>query len=49
MREDGGDGEAAGAFDVHEEGAGGGDESLLRLSASDCGGMAKLMKMKGIP
>ena len=29
MAEDGGDGEAAGALDVHEEGAGGGDESLI--------------------
>ncbi len=28
VREDGRDGEAAGAFDVHEEGAGGGDEHL---------------------
>lgn len=28
VREDGCDGEAAGAFDVHEEGAGGGDEGL---------------------
>ena len=29
VREDGRDGEAAGAFDVHEEGAGGGHESLF--------------------
>jgi len=28
VREDGGDGEAAGALDVHEEGAGSGDQSL---------------------
>jgi len=28
VREDGGDGEAAGALDVHEEGAGTGDEGL---------------------
>lgn len=28
MGEDGGDDEAAGALDVHEEGSGGGDESL---------------------
>ena len=28
VREDGGDGEAAGALDVHEEGAGSGDEGL---------------------
>lgn len=28
VREDGGDGEAAGALDVHEEGARAGDESL---------------------
>ena len=28
MREDGGDGEATGALDVHEEGARGRDESL---------------------
>lgn len=28
MREDGGDGEAAGALDVHEEGSRGGDEGL---------------------
>ena len=28
VREDGGDGEAAGALDVHEEGAGGGHKGL---------------------
>jgi hypothetical protein len=28
VREDGGDGEASGALDVHEEGAGGGHEGL---------------------
>jgi hypothetical protein len=28
MREDGGDGEAAGALDIHEEGSGSGDEGL---------------------
>ena len=28
VREDGGDGEATGALDVHEEGAGGGHEGL---------------------
>lgn len=31
MREDSGDGEAAGAFDVHEKGARGGDEGLFVL------------------
>jgi len=31
VREDGRDGEAAGAFDVHEEGAGDGDEGLFVL------------------
>lgn len=30
--EDGGDGEAAGALDVHEEGSGSGDESLIEQS-----------------
>jgi len=38
VREDGGDGEAAGALDVHEEGSWGGDEGLelvlLGLSSS---------------
>ena len=33
MREDGGDGEAAGAFDVHEEGAGRGHEHLKRYGS----------------
>lgn len=40
MREDGCDGEAAGAFYVHEEGAGGGDEGLelvLSCFSSGCG------------
>lgn len=32
VREDGGDGEAAGALDVHEEGAGSGDKVLERGS-----------------
>ena len=31
VREDGGDGEAAGAFDVHKEGAGGGYKGLYDL------------------
>jgi hypothetical protein len=30
VREDGGDGEATRALDVHEEGSGSGDESLIR-------------------
>lgn len=40
VREDGGDGEAAGAFDVHEEGAGDGDEGLglEGRGVSDVGG-----------
>ena len=47
MREDGGDGEAAGALDVHEEGAGGWDEGLWRLLvcvdlAVKCGGKSYL-------
>lgn len=32
VREDGGDGEAAGALDVHEERPGGGDEGLHRIN-----------------
>lgn len=36
VREDGGDSEAAGALDVHEEGAGGWDKGLWRLLV-DCG------------
>jgi len=32
--EDGGDGEAAGALDVHEEGSGGGDKVLELVLAS---------------
>jgi hypothetical protein len=35
VREDGGDGEAAGALDVHEEGAGGGHESLRKDELDD--------------
>jgi len=33
VREDCGNGEAAGAFDIHEEGAGGGDEGLELMFA----------------
>ena len=38
MREDGGDGEAAGALDVHEEGAWGWDERLELVLAGLGGG-----------
>jgi hypothetical protein len=38
VREDGGDGEAAGALDVHEEGAGGGHKALELVLAGLTGG-----------
>jgi hypothetical protein len=38
VREDGGDGEAAGALDVHEEGAGGGHKGLFRSCQSSVSG-----------
>lgn len=34
MREDGGDGEAAGALDIHEEGSGSGDEGLRGIRSA---------------
>jgi hypothetical protein len=37
VREDGGDGEATGALDVHEEGARAGDKHLLRVRRCLCG------------
>lgn len=36
VREDGGDGEATGALDVHEEGSGSGDQGLVVHSVSTC-------------
>lgn len=36
VREDGGDGEAAGALDVHEEGAGSGHQGLVVEVISTC-------------
>jgi len=36
VREDGGDGEAAGALDIHEEGARGRDESLCFVCITTC-------------
>lgn len=42
VREDGGDGEASGALDVHEEGAGSGDQSLEIDAVSDRVGLSRM-------
>lgn len=46
VREDGGDGEAAGALDVHEEGSRGGDEGL-ELVLLGLAGRGRVQKING--
>jgi len=46
VREDGGDGEATGALDVHEEGSGGGHEGL-ELVLLGLGGRGRVQKING--
>lgn len=48
VREDGGDGEASGALDVHEEGAGSGDKSLELVLAGLTGHLLVALRCGGV-